>query len=88
MTVLLSPEASAVKDRLTAEWPAGRLISAALIVFDRLDYLTQRQAIRAATKGEPLDTEKLEADFRRQIQRVLEDLPTGRRTKRAGRKAT
>ena len=87
-TVLLFPQAAEIKEDLVSEWPAGQVVSAALIVFNQLDWLTQKAIIRAVKAEKPVSIDAFEAQFRARVFRCLQELQGNEETKEAARKAT
>ena len=47
-TVNLTPAAQEIKERLTCEWDLKKVLSAALLLFDRQDYLVQKHVVLEA----------------------------------------
>ncbi len=50
-TVNLTPVAQEIKERLTCEWDLKKVLSAALLLFDRQDHLMQKRMILEAGGG-------------------------------------
>ena len=50
-TVNLTPAAQEIKERLTCEWDLKKVLSAALLLFDRQDYLMQKRMVVEAGGG-------------------------------------
>lgn len=50
-TVNLTPAAQEIKERLTCEWDMKKVLSAALLLFDRQDYLVQKHMVLEAGGG-------------------------------------
>ena len=85
-TVNLTPAAQEIKDRLTEEWDLKKLLSATLILFDRQNYLMQKGLILEASGVTP-DLAEYEATFRQQVEAILRDSRSVRRTTKASSKA-
>ncbi len=86
-TVNLTPEAQAIKDRLTAEWDLRKLLSSAIILFDHQNYLVQKRLIIETMGGAPTSVAEIEARFRSQVLQIVRESKGASRTKPAYRKA-